>query len=89
MFLVSISTVSFQIFLLKSLVVKFLNQSFSLAFSARLLICSLQCDRRRLNVELLPEVLEALLPASLVEDAEDAAGTPTVLQSPRAQRCEE
>lgn len=61
----------------------------SLCFPSSGLLLSLWYDRRWLDVELSPEVLEALLPAPLVEDAEDAAGTLTVLQSPRAQRCEE
>lgn len=40
---------------------------------------------RWLYVQLASEVIQALRPSSLVEDAEDAAGLPAVPQSPRTQ----
>lgn len=63
----------------------FVNLLFFLTFSGAPLVGSTEYDRRWLYVELLSEVLEALLPSSLVEDAEDTAGLPTVLQSPGTQ----
>lgn len=46
---------------------------------------SSESDGRGLYVELLSEVFDALRPSSLVEDAKNAAGPTTILQSPRAQ----
>lgn len=63
--------------------------TFLMSFSCVPFVGSAEYDRRWLYVELLSEVFDALRPSSLVEDAEDAAGLPTVLQSPGAQRCEQ
>lgn len=41
------------------------------------------------NVELLPEILEVLLPPPLVKDAEDAPRPPSILKGPGPQRREE
>lgn len=60
----------------------FLNHSSS---SGVPLVRRTDYDGGRLDVELLSEVFDALLPSSLVEDAEDAAGPPPVLQSPGPQ----
>ena len=60
-----------------------------MSFSCVPCVGSAEYDGRRLDVELLSEVFDALRPSSLVEDAEDAAGLPTVLQSPGAQRGEQ
>lgn len=62
----------------------------SLSSSSRAaLVGGPECDGRRLYVELLSQVFEALLPSSLVEDAEDAARPAAVLQSPRTQGSEQ
>lgn len=45
--------------------------------------------RRWLYVHLLSEVIQVLLPPSLIEHAEDAAGLPAVPQSPRTQGSEQ
>lgn len=58
-------------------------------FSGVLLVRGAENDRGWLDVELMSEVFKALLPSSLIEHAEDAAGLPTALQSPRAQGCKE